>query len=250
MARPRPGFKPSNGFKPGQVANPRGRGAGSRGKYSKNIWQMIDQRRDRDPIDVISEYVTSNTVDPALKLQAAGMLASYKYGKRPSYRYIEDITGLKPPQSVAEATAYQSKVAALVAEGKLDVDGGLALKDMLQSYVDMKTASELEQRMQQAEALIQELMARGYGSAAKVIGGLPELPGTTIILPAKNSELPPIADNAAAADARANPWAVDVAAQVQPKPASMRKDRFRSAKRRKWSDPLSKDPDGVEEPQE
>jgi hypothetical protein len=81
MAKPRPGGRPSNGFQPGNRSG--GRPRGTRDKYPQSVWQMIDQRGDRDPIDVISEYVTSNVTDPTLKLQAAGMLASHKYGRRP-----------------------------------------------------------------------------------------------------------------------------------------------------------------------
>jgi hypothetical protein len=64
-------------FKPGNCANPRGRGKGSRGKYPRSIWQKLAQQGGRDPIEVLSEFVSSTTVDPNLKLQAAGMLASY-----------------------------------------------------------------------------------------------------------------------------------------------------------------------------
>jgi hypothetical protein len=252
MAKPRPGWKPSKPFQKGVVQNPRGRGAGSRGKYARNVWQLIAQRGDRDPLDVISEFASSNTVDPNLKLQAAGMLASYKHGKRPSYRYIEDVVGMKAPTTIEEALQYQARVAELVATGKLDIDGATALKDLLQGYIEGKVACDLERRMQQAEELLRVMEARGIGSVGvRVIGGLPELPGTMITMPAGGG--PPTIENAPTTAAKpgnvpSNPWATpDVGAQVKVKPGANK----RSKTRRKWSDPLPEpgtNPKGMHDP--
>src|ERR1700745_134877 len=107
MARPRPGWKPSNGFKPG---NPYGgrKPKGSAGKTPAKIWQLLEQRGDRDPLDFLSEVVSSQLVDMPMRIQAAGHLAGYKHGKRPAFRYIEDVVGLKAPQTVEEAMQYQA----------------------------------------------------------------------------------------------------------------------------------------------
>jgi hypothetical protein len=250
VARPRPGWKPAKPFQKGVAANPRGKPKGTKDQTPRNVWELLRKRGDRDPLDVLSEYVTSNTVDPALKLQAAGMLASYKHGKRPSYRYIEDVVGLKAPQTLEEAVRYQSKVAELVASGQLDLDGGAAVKDMLQSYADMKVASELETRMAQAEALIQELMARGYGNAARVIGGLPELPGTTIILPAKEPPTPLPGDRPPIDPTSPNPWATpDVGSLLQPKPRRTNKPGAGRPRGAKDSLPRFRRSDELEDPE-
>jgi hypothetical protein len=219
MARPRPGWKPTNGFKPGNAANPHGRGKGSRGKYPCSIWQMIEQRGDRDPIDVMSEYVSSNTVDPALKLQAAGMLASYKHGKRPAYRYIEDVVGLKAPQSLAEARQYLARISFLVADGKLDVDGAAAIKDLLQAYIDATVGSEVDQRLRALEEMAREQAARGYGASVAIVqGGMPIMPGCeNLILP--QTSTPTI-------EHQPNPWgnvpdaAASLDATPKPRPAT------------------------------
>jgi hypothetical protein len=217
MARPRPGFKPSNGFKPGNCANPRGRGAGSRGKYPKSIWQKIEQLDgNKDPLLVMAEYVSSTVVDPALRLQAAGMLAQYKYGKRPSYHYIEDIVGLEPPKTAADATAYQAKVLALMAAGKLDLASGQGLMTALQGFIDAKSNTELEETVEQLGVLVREILARGLTAGVTAEGGLPVAPGFEgIRMPQLGP--PPI-------EGKAHPWAApDVAALVEAVPRRRRK---------------------------
>jgi hypothetical protein len=201
-------------FKPGHVANPRGRGKGSRGKHPCSIWQMLDQRGDRDPIDFLSEVTSSALVEMPLRIQAAGMLASYKHGKRPAYRYIEDVVGLKAPQTLEEARQYLARISFLVADGKLDVDGAAAIKDLLQAYIDAVVGSEVDQRLRALEEMAREQAGRGFGAAVTVIQGMPPLPGTNIR--GMMSGDPPMIEQ------QANPWGnvPDAAASldVTPKP--------------------------------
>jgi hypothetical protein len=209
MAKPRPGWKPAKGFEPGNRMG--GRPKGSRGKYPRSIWQKLEQRGDRDPIDVLSEFTSSNVVDPALRLQAAGMLASYKHGKRPSYHYIEDIVGLEPPKTAADATAYQAKVIALMAAGKLDLASGQGLMVALQGFIDSKSNTELEETVEQLGVLVREILTRGLGNAVIAEGGLPVLPGCEgVRMP--NLGPPTI-------EGKAHPWAApDTASLVEAVP--------------------------------
>ena len=138
---------------------------------------MIADRGDRDPIDVMSEYVSSNVIDPNLKLQAAGMLANYKYGKRPAYRYIEDVVGMKAPQTLEEARQYLARLSFLVAEGKLDIDGAAAVKDLLQAYIDSVVGSDVDQRLRVVEEMLRAQAAGGSGVTVVVQSDLPRLPG-------------------------------------------------------------------------
>ena len=146
---------------------------------------------------------------------------------------------MKAPTTIEEALQYQARVAELVATGKLDIDGATALKDLLQGYIEGKVACDLERRMQQAEELLRVMESRGIGSVGvRVVGGLPQLPGTTITMPAGGG--PPTIENtptdaAKPGNAASNPWATpDVGAKVQVKPGANK----RSKARRKWSDPL------------
>jgi hypothetical protein len=212
MARPRPGFKPSNGFKPGNCANPRGRAAGSRDKYPCSVWQMLDKRGDRDPIDVLSEFVSSTVVDPALRLQAAGMLASYKHGKRPAYRYIEDVVNLPAPQTLEEARQYLARLSYLVAAGRLDVDGAAAVKDLLQAFIDATVGSDVDQRLREVEEQLRAQAAHGSGVTVVVRSDLPRMPGTeNLIYPGDRPAI----------EGKPNPWAepdAGSAVDAAPKP--------------------------------
>jgi hypothetical protein len=61
-------------FKAGEAANPNGRPVGSRNKRTEKIFEVLEARGDKDPVDALSEIVTTTT-DPYLKAQAANMLA-------------------------------------------------------------------------------------------------------------------------------------------------------------------------------
>jgi hypothetical protein len=171
---------------------------------------MLAQRSDKDPLDVLSSFVTSEVADPALRLQAAATLAQFKYGKRPAMRFISDVTGLPAPKTVEEATAYIARVIQLMAAGKLDVDGANAVIAGLRDFVDAKIGVEVAQKLEQAELLLRELEAKGITAAVRVIDGLPPLPGCSIRMPGD----PPILDAAA----NKNPWATpDVVSVIQPR---------------------------------
>jgi hypothetical protein len=236
MAKPRPGWRPKKPFPPGNSLG--GRRKGSRGQYSKSIWQKLAQQGDRDPIEVLSEFVSSTTVDPNLKLQAAGMLASYKYGKRPAYRYIEDVVGLKAPTTIQEALAYQARMVQLLAEGNLDVDGAAALKDALTAFIESKVAIELAEKLERGEQLLREMEARGISAAQVVsIGGLPIPPGF------ENVRMPHLGPPTI--EAKPNPWSdptANVAAGVKTTPGSQKRPS-RRVKSKPDSDPKT-DPEG------
>ena len=215
MAKPRPGWRPKKPFLPGNSLGGRPRGA--RGQYSKSIWRKLAKQGGRDPIEVLSEFVSSTTVDPNLKLQAAGMLASYQYGKRPAYRYIEDVVGLKAPTTIQEALAYQARIVQLLAEGNLDVDGAAALKDALTAFIESKVAIELAEKLERGEQLLREMEARGISAANVVpVGGLPVPPGfENVRMPHLG---PPTIEGSA--NPPTNPWAPpDVGAAVKATPA-------------------------------
>jgi hypothetical protein len=199
MSKPRPGYVPSKPFAkgPDPRRNTRGRLKGSRDRTPRNVWDVLRNRGDRDPLDLLSEISNSQLVEMPLRIQAAGILASYKHGKRPCYRYIEDIvTGLSPPKTVEQATQYQAAIAVLVATGKLDVEGGLAVTAMLKDFVIAKTATDMEQRL----LALEEQAARGIqGGGITVISAMPPMPGTEgLIMP--NAGPPPIEQDP-------NPWA-------------------------------------------
>jgi hypothetical protein len=150
-----------------------------------------------------------------LRIQAMGMLASYQSGKRPAYRYIEDVVGMKAPKTLEEARQYLARLSFLVAEGKLDVDGAAAIKDLLQAFIDSVVGSDVDQRLRVVEEMLREQAARGSGATIIVQDGLPTMPGTeALIMPGR-----------ATIEQKPNPWAepdagsaVDVAPKRRGRP--------------------------------
>jgi hypothetical protein len=79
-------------WQPGQSGNPAGRPKGSRNKRTQEIFDILEARGDKDPIDVLSDIIT-NSQDPYLKAQACNILAPYKHSKQsttPAPRFIPE----------------------------------------------------------------------------------------------------------------------------------------------------------------
>jgi hypothetical protein len=196
MSKPRPGWTPPNPFPKGIGGNPRGRPKGSKDRTPRNVWELLRSRGDKDPLDVLSQFASSEVADPNLRVQAATALAGYQHGKRPALRFISDITNMPAPRTIQEAQAYISRLSHLVAAGKLDVDAGLAIKDLLQSYIDSVVGSEIDQRLRALEEAVRAQADRGSGATIVIQDGLPSLPRTSIHMPSG----PPVIEQ------RPNPW--------------------------------------------
>jgi hypothetical protein len=186
MARPRPGWKPAKPFPKGTGGNPAGKPKGAKDRTPRNIWDLLRKRGDKDPLDLLSQVVSSELVDMPLRIQAAATLASYRHGRRPSFRYVESAVGLKAPVTLEEARGYLARVAMLVATGQLDVDSGQAIASLLQSFIDSVIGSEVDQRLRVLEELARQQATRGFGAAVIVRDGLPTMPGCEdVIMPGR-----------------------------------------------------------------
>jgi hypothetical protein len=119
--------------------------------------------------------------------------------------------------TIEEARAYLARVAMLVAIGRLDVDSGQAIANLLQAFIDSVIGSEVDQRLRVLEEMAREQATRGYGAAVIVRDGLPTMPGCEdVIMP----------NRAPLLDQKPNPWgdvpdvgsAVDVVPDGRPDP--------------------------------
>jgi hypothetical protein len=91
------------GYQPGQSGNPNGRKPGTRNKRTQEIFDLLETRGDKDPIDFLSDYIR-NGKDEALRIQAASIVAPYKHSKCGStvpLRYIPE------PLDIPRATSIQ-----------------------------------------------------------------------------------------------------------------------------------------------
>jgi|SRR6516164_9866871 hypothetical protein len=86
-------------FQPGHTFSP-GRRHGSRNKRTAEIFNRLENRGDLDPADLLSSIVTNNQEANELRIQAAGLLMPYKYGKHgsiPPLRYNDEPIQLPEP---------------------------------------------------------------------------------------------------------------------------------------------------------
>ena len=114
-------------YQPGVSGNPNGRPKGARNKRTQEIFDIIEARGDKDPIDVLSDIIT-NTTNEELKVQACNILASYKHSKRstaPTPRFIEEPTVVPDFTSVDDAENYLAEIPRRVGRGELDFQAGL-----------------------------------------------------------------------------------------------------------------------------
>jgi hypothetical protein len=171
-------------FQPGNSANPNGRPVGSRNKRTKELFDKLEARGDKDPIDFLSEIVTTHP-DPQLRIQAAGLLTPYKHSKQsplPVPRYVEHPITLPDFVAVEDAEAFLGKIPQLVAAGELDFQSGLDLSTMTRAWLSAKyERDEMKLKMLAANA--------DPNPTITIKGGLPPLPGTSVIMPQLNGHL-------------------------------------------------------------
>jgi hypothetical protein len=210
-------------FKKGQVANPNGnpswktggpspnphgragdpnklRVHGARTKATARKIAELNERGDLDPLDYLSSLVSAENVDPALRTQAAQAILPYRHSRMGNTPVPPDPVFFDPetefhlpheiPSTINEVNSNITYIHQLKLAGKLD-----------QAW-----ANDLinDQRIIGNNLLDQaKLIAAQGGHSEQTIrieGGMPELPGTNIIMPPIHNGVP-----VAVIDAQANP---------------------------------------------
>jgi hypothetical protein len=168
---------------PGVSGNPNGRPKGSRNRRTQEILDAIRERGDKDPVDALSEIVTTTT-NQELKVQAANILAPYLHSKRstaPTPRYIDEPVVVPQFTCIEEAENYLAEIPRRVGQGKLDFQSGLDLSTLTKNWIDAKYARE--------ELQLKLAVHNGIGGEQRITvhGGLPTLPGCeNLIMPVLN----------------------------------------------------------------
>lgn len=165
-------------WKPGESGNPNGRPSGSRNIRTQEVLDLIRAAGHQDPLLTLAELQAKST-DDGIRATAANMLAPYLHSKLaakpqpPDPVYVEQAINLPRPKTIRQA--YEN--IALLTEYKS------------QAKLDFVTADNLisDQKVI-LYALIDEakLFVTQGGSPEQTIrieGGLPELPGTQVIMP-------------------------------------------------------------------
>jgi hypothetical protein len=171
------GYNPGY-WKPGEKVPGSGRPAGARNNRTTEIIQQIVAAGHKDPLLTLAE-LQANSQDEAIRATAANMLAPYIHAKnatkpvQPDPVYIQEAISLPAPSTIRQAAENIYRLTEMKSTGKLDI----ATADSLIN--DQKVI---------LYALIDEakLLAAQGGSPEQTIhieGGLPRLPGTSVIMP-------------------------------------------------------------------
>ena len=164
-------------FQPGHTLSP-GRRLGSRNKRTAEIFNRLENRGDLDPADLLSSIVTNPQEQQELRIQAAGLLMPYKYGKHgsiPPLRYIDQPIQLPEPTTIEQANRNISFISNLKAQGLIDLDFANSLiADNTTIANNLIAEEELKFKISPPET---------RDSTIRIEGGLPALPGTNVTMP-------------------------------------------------------------------
>jgi hypothetical protein len=176
------------GFQSGEQwkGNPNGRVPGTRNKRTQEILNLLQSRGDKDPLDFLSEVISStNTYSHELKVTASNILAPYCHSKRgtlPAPRFVDDPLQVPDFQTIDEAQDFQKEIARRAAAGELELQASLDISTLIGNWIRSRQATiELDLKVH----------AQGVpgDTTIRIEGGLPPLPGTDIIMPEINGEL-------------------------------------------------------------
>jgi hypothetical protein len=142
-----------------------------------------------DAMALLSAVVSREEANLALRISAASALMPYQHSRKTA-RYIDRPFELPAPTNVEQATENIAKLATLAAAGTIALDEMETLLGAQRAYVDAKSDTDNERRL----AAIEQLLRQHPQLTAidlEVVGGLPELAGTSILLPPRTLRIKP-----------------------------------------------------------
>jgi hypothetical protein len=168
----------------GKSGNPEGRPKGSRNRRTQDILDLLSNRGDKDPLDFLSEIVSGNgAYPPELKLTAANYLSPYLHSKRGmtvAPRFIGEPVQVPNFNSIEEAEMFLAQLSQRAGSGDLDMQSALDLSTLTRAWISAcYEREELKLKLATAGHLVRD-------TVIQVTGGLPDLPGTDIIMPQIN----------------------------------------------------------------
>ena len=172
-------------FQPGAdpTRNPNGRPVGSRNRRTKDIFDRLEARGDLDPADHLSAIVTNPNKSKELRAQAANFLMPYKYSKRGTSvapRFCEDAIAVPSFTSIQEALDFQAEIARRAGAGELELQISQDISNLVRNWVLSVTAQD------ELQLKIAKENPQGP-QEIRIIGGMPALPGTNVIMQAEPS---------------------------------------------------------------
>jgi hypothetical protein len=171
-------------YQPGESGNPNGRKPGTRNRRTQEIIDLLKSRGDKDPLDFLSEVISGNGQYPAeLKITASNILAPYLHSKRGTTvapRFVPEPISIPNFTSVQQAEDFLASISQRAGAGELDLQSALDLSTLVRNWIGVQyDRQELDLKIAATPGLRPDLNIR-------IEGGLPELPGTDIIMPGIN----------------------------------------------------------------
>ena len=151
-----------------------GRPPGSRNKRTAELWDLLEKRGDRDPIEFLSQIVSDNTIPLDTRRQAAVDIAPYKHSRCqsvPTPQYIEEPIEVPEFTSVAVAKSFLAYLNQLYCSGKYSAKSLEPAVKMTMGWIQSQYAKQGIDLKAQAQG------ATDGDQVIRIEGGLPALPG-------------------------------------------------------------------------
>ena len=229
-------------FQPGHTLSP-GRRPGSRNKRTAEIFHRLETRGDIDPADLLSSIVTNPQEQQELRIQAAGLLMPYKYGKHgsiPPLRYIDEPIDLPIPETIEQANKNIAYISNLKAQGLIDLDFANSLiADNTTIANNLIAEEELRFKITPPET---------RDTTIRIEGGLPQLPGCeNLIMPVLNGssvreQLLTAPTDVIPLDDGTNQVPSDAATEFNPTPGELKAQGPHHLQEQHFRDPAPEDP--------
>jgi hypothetical protein len=146
---------------------------------------MLNERGDLDPLDYLSSLLSNPNTDEAHRILAANYIMPYRHSKMgttPPQRFVETIIHVPEFRSIDDVEKFLNHLTRHVARGSLSIEHGKELADLARQWVQTHYADD-ELRMKIAASLVND---PNHPLTIHIEGGMPDLPGTNIIMPERN----------------------------------------------------------------
>src|SRR5262249_2239769 len=164
---------------PGQSGNPKGY-AGPRERRRKEVFEIIKNLGHKDALETLSYLQHNEQIEPGLRIAAAAALAPFCHPKMqatPTPRFIDNPIDVPHFDRISDAETFLGKLPVLVARGELDFQSAQELCAMTTLWINSQYQRE-ELQIKQYNAGTTE-----HEQTIRITGGLPQLPGTSIVMP-------------------------------------------------------------------
>jgi hypothetical protein len=170
-------------FQPGQSGNPKGRTP-----HYPPVKVKLKLALANSGNPVSRAFLRAVAVDDDLpvpyRLQATQKLIEYEES-RCTVRRITKSVHLPPPISVEQASANLATISDLASRAVIGLDEAADLANLQKAAAEVLVGSEIATRLQVIEAALRGRETIEGAVTMAVDGGLPSLPGTDIVMPAK-----------------------------------------------------------------